>query len=166
MDSGHLLCCGGTVTQVVDHVRIDVSSTFLHLGRLLTIFLLSHHLRTAPSEMTDIGRGLPLLSGPPPLPESSSAENACRKCNKEFNVIFTRSRRCNHCGKKGYSTLDLSEFQRFALFAGYSYCHSCSDYQALMPRSGAETGYDAMNVCSFCIEFLTSMFPISTSSDR
>jgi hypothetical protein len=45
------------------------------------------------------GRGLPLLSGPPPSPSSSSrAEIACRKCSKEFNVIFTRSRKCNHCG--------------------------------------------------------------------
>ncbi|KAF8182024.1 hypothetical protein BJ912DRAFT_1124664 [Pholiota molesta] len=96
--------------------------------------------------MADIGRGLPLLSGPPPLQESSSADNACRKCNKEFNLIFTRSRRCNHCG--------------------YSYCHSCTDYQALMPRSGADTGYDAMNVCSFCIEFLTSVFPIITAAGR
>ncbi|KAF8962612.1 hypothetical protein BDZ97DRAFT_1105009 [Flammula alnicola] len=85
--------------------------------------------------MSDIGRGLPLLSGPPPPVDSSNADIACRKCNKEFNVIFTRARKCNHCG--------------------YSYCHSCSDYQALMPRNGAETGYDAMNVCAFCIEFLT-----------
>jgi hypothetical protein len=61
---------------------------------------------------------------------------------------------------------DLIGIQHCALFAGYSYCHSCTDYQALMPRSGADTGYDAMNVCSFCIEFLTSVFPISTSNDR
>ncbi|KAK7467315.1 hypothetical protein VKT23_004372 [Stygiomarasmius scandens] len=74
--------------------------------------------------------GLPLLSGPPPVPEGR-AEIACRKCNKEFNVIFTRSRRCNHCG--------------------YAYCHNCTDYQALMPR---ESGYDSMNVCAFCIEML------------
>ena len=40
---------------------------------------------------------------------------------------------------------------------GYSYCHSCSDFQALMPRSGTETGYDSMHVCGFCIEFLTSL---------
>ncbi|CAA7269961.1 unnamed protein product [Cyclocybe aegerita] len=50
-------------------------------------------------------------------------------------MIFARSRRCNHCG--------------------YAYCHSCSDYQALMPRTGNETGYDAMNVCAYCIEYLT-----------
>ncbi|KAF9477956.1 hypothetical protein BDN70DRAFT_836974 [Pholiota conissans] len=84
--------------------------------------------------MADTTRGLPLLSGPPPSQDSSSSENACRKCNKEFNVIFARSRKCNHCG--------------------YSYCHSCSDYQALMPRTGVDTGYDVMNVCAFCIEFL------------
>ncbi|KAI0763127.1 hypothetical protein BD413DRAFT_450196, partial [Trametes elegans] len=77
-------------------------------------------------------RGLPLLSGPPP--EYSANEPACRKCNKEFNVIFTRSRRCNHCG--------------------YSYCHSCTDFQALMPRRGSESGYDAVPVCGYCIEYL------------
>ncbi|KDQ58735.1 hypothetical protein JAAARDRAFT_176824 [Jaapia argillacea MUCL 33604] len=77
-------------------------------------------------------RGMPLLSGPPPIP--SGSEDSCRKCNKEFNILFTRSRRCNHCG--------------------YSYCSSCSDYQALMPRAGGMTGYDPMPVCAFCIEFL------------
>ncbi|KAJ3861034.1 hypothetical protein EV359DRAFT_48001 [Lentinula novae-zelandiae] len=83
------------------------------------------------------GRGLPLLSGPPPPPDSSeSAEMGCRKCAKEFNILFTRSRRCNHCG--------------------YAYCQSCTDYQALMPRqsSSGSSGYDPMNVCAFCIEFL------------
>ncbi|KAE9397365.1 hypothetical protein BT96DRAFT_966242 [Gymnopus androsaceus JB14] len=82
------------------------------------------------------GHGLPLLSGIPPPVDSGAAENACRKCAKEFNILFTRSRRCNHCG--------------------YTYCHTCTDYQALMPRtSGSEsTGYDPMNVCGYCIEFL------------
>ncbi|KAJ4487656.1 hypothetical protein J3R30DRAFT_3430189 [Lentinula aciculospora] len=82
------------------------------------------------------GRGLPLLSGPPPLNSSETAEMGCRKCAKEFNILFTRSRRCNHCG--------------------YAYCHSCTDYQALMPRdsSTGQSGYDPMNVCAFCIEFL------------
>ncbi|KAG7441107.1 uncharacterized protein BT62DRAFT_937347 [Guyanagaster necrorhizus] len=75
--------------------------------------------------------GLPLLSGPPPSPRRP--ESSCRKCNKEFNIIFTRSRQCNHCG--------------------YSYCHSCTDYQALMPRTGSN-GYEALNVCAYCIEFL------------
>ncbi|THU82603.1 hypothetical protein K435DRAFT_784559 [Dendrothele bispora CBS 962.96] len=78
--------------------------------------------------------GLPLLSGPPPFPENGRAEPACRKCNKEFNVIFTRSRRCNHCG--------------------YAYCHNCTDFQALMPRGGSESGYDPMSVCAYCIEML------------
>ncbi|KAI0716474.1 hypothetical protein C8Q76DRAFT_724412 [Earliella scabrosa] len=83
------------------------------------------------------GRGMPLLSGPPP--EYTASEPACRKCNKEFNMLFTRSRRCNHCG--------------------YSYCHSCTDFQALMPRRessdlGAVSGYDPMPVCAFCIEML------------
>ncbi|KAL1733401.1 hypothetical protein EV714DRAFT_234781 [Schizophyllum commune] len=83
-------------------------------------------------------RGMPLLSGPPPPPsDTGRAEIACRKCNKEFNIIFTRARRCSHCG--------------------YSYCHSCSDYQALMPRetrSGTNAGYDPAPVCAFCIEML------------
>lgn len=39
---------------------------------------------------------------------------------------------------------------------GYSYCHSCSDYQALMPRRGNESGYDPVPVCGFCIELLQS----------
>ncbi|RDB29786.1 hypothetical protein Hypma_013949 [Hypsizygus marmoreus] len=76
-------------------------------------------------------RGIPLLSGPPPPMDSG---DACRKCGKEFNVILNRSRKCNHCG--------------------YSYCHNCTDYQALMPRSGQD-GHGLMNVCGFCIEFLT-----------
>ncbi|KAI0688416.1 hypothetical protein BC835DRAFT_1549977 [Cytidiella melzeri] len=74
-------------------------------------------------------RGMPLLSGPPP--PAITQEQSCRKCNKEFNMLFARSRRCNHCG--------------------YSYCHSCSDYQALMPR-GDNSGYDPMPVCAYCIE--------------
>ncbi|KAG6886885.1 hypothetical protein C0995_003593 [Termitomyces sp. Mi166 len=76
-------------------------------------------------------RGLPLLSGPPPHMESG---DACRKCNKEFNMFINRSRKCNHCG--------------------YLYCGNCSDYQALMPRSGQESGYDPMPVCAFCIDYL------------
>ncbi|KAF5379132.1 hypothetical protein D9615_005854 [Tricholomella constricta] len=77
-------------------------------------------------------RGLPLLSGPAPTaPESG---DSCRKCNKEFNMFINRSRKCNHCG--------------------YLYCHNCSDYTAMMPRGGQEAGYDPMNVCAFCIEFL------------
>ncbi|KAJ8079493.1 hypothetical protein PM082_011080 [Marasmius tenuissimus] len=82
--------------------------------------------------------GLPLLSGPPPPQGDENGDNdpACRKCNKEFNFLFTRSRRCNHCG--------------------FMYCHNCTDYQALMPRSGGhgDSGYDLVNVCAFCIEFL------------
>ncbi|KAL1746846.1 hypothetical protein HDZ31DRAFT_61788 [Schizophyllum fasciatum] len=84
-------------------------------------------------------RGMPLLSGPPPPPsDSGRAEIACRKCNKEFNIIFTRARRCNHCG--------------------YSYCHSCTDFQALMPRAvraGANAGYDVVPVCAFCADVLS-----------
>ncbi|KAI0326141.1 hypothetical protein GY45DRAFT_1348498 [Cubamyces sp. BRFM 1775] len=78
------------------------------------------------------GRGLPLLSGPPP--EYTANEPSCRKCNKEFTILISRSRKCNHCG--------------------YSYCHSCTDFQALMPRRGAESGYDPVPVCGFCIENL------------
>ncbi|KLO13325.1 hypothetical protein SCHPADRAFT_852640 [Schizopora paradoxa] len=81
-------------------------------------------------------RGMPLLSGPPPVFETASRSDlSCRRCNKEFNVVFVRDRRCNHCG--------------------YLYCHSCSDFQALMPRQGVETGYDPMSVCAFCIQYLT-----------
>ncbi|KAF5388946.1 hypothetical protein D9757_005155 [Collybiopsis confluens] len=93
--------------------------------------------------------GLPLLSGPPPPSSSRNAEMSCRKCSKDFNVLlFTRARRCSHCG--------------------YAYCHSCTDYQALMPRqpqgqgtssesleaASSAPGYDSVNVCAFCIELL------------
>ncbi|CAK5268571.1 unnamed protein product, partial [Mycena citricolor] len=37
---------------------------------------------------------------------------------------------------------------------GYNYCHSCTDYQGLMPRPSPDTGYEAMNVCAYCIEYL------------
>ncbi|KAH9833338.1 uncharacterized protein C8Q71DRAFT_775114 [Rhodofomes roseus] len=77
--------------------------------------------------------GMPLLSGPPP--EYATNEPSCRKCDKEFNLLFARSRKCNHCG--------------------YLYCHSCTDFQALIPRSGSETGYDPAPVCAFCIDNLT-----------
>lgn len=50
---------------------------------------------------------------------------------------------------------------------GYSYCSSCSDFQALMPRAASEgsydithTGYQVANVCAFCIDNLNSA-PIS-----
>ncbi|KZT65308.1 hypothetical protein DAEQUDRAFT_731575 [Daedalea quercina L-15889] len=77
--------------------------------------------------------GMPLLSGPPP--EYRDNELSCRKCDKEFNMLFARSRKCNHCG--------------------YLYCHSCTDFQALMPRGGSEMGYDPVPVCAFCIDNLT-----------
>ncbi|KAF7325918.1 RING-finger domain-containing protein [Mycena kentingensis (nom. inval.)] len=78
--------------------------------------------------------GLPLLSGP--VPESTRSDpSSCRRCNKEFNFILARARRCNHCG--------------------FQYCHSCTDYHGLMPRAGPETGYDPLPVCAFCIEYLT-----------
>jgi len=48
-------------------------------------------------------------------------------------MLFARSRRCYHCG--------------------YSYCHSCSDFQALMQRNN-KSGYDPMPVCVYCIENL------------
>ncbi|KZV65770.1 hypothetical protein PENSPDRAFT_655480 [Peniophora sp. CONT] len=85
----------------------------------------------------DSPRGLPLLSGPVPTfhSDNQNADIACRKCNKEFNVLFTRARRCNHCG--------------------YHYCSSCTDYTALMPRvDGDTTGWDPVPVCGFCIENL------------
>ncbi|KAF7789556.1 hypothetical protein EIP86_000502 [Pleurotus ostreatoroseus] len=63
------------------------------------------------------GRGIPLLSGPPPS-LSDGNESACRKCNKEFNVIFARSRRCNHCvtasGKGQLRSLPLAKLKKYA----------------------------------------------------
>lgn len=41
--------------------------------------------------------------------------------------------------------------------SGYLYCHACSDFQALMPRTGSESGYDPAHVCGYCIELLNSM---------
>jgi hypothetical protein len=48
---------------------------------------------------------------------------------------------------------------------GYLYCYTCSDFQALMPRSGSD-GYDTMHVCGFCVEFLTSMSFIAQEFER
>ncbi|CAE7157797.1 unnamed protein product [Rhizoctonia solani] len=76
-------------------------------------------------------RGLPLLSGPPPHSEDSEY---CRKCNKEFNRLFNKAKRCNHCG--------------------YQYCGSCCNHSALMPRIGVYNGFDPVDVCSYCIEVL------------
>ncbi|CAE6429044.1 unnamed protein product [Rhizoctonia solani] len=76
-------------------------------------------------------RGLPLLSGPPPHSEESEY---CRKCNKEFNRLFNKGKRCNHCG--------------------YQYCGSCCNHSALMPRIGVYNGFDPVDVCSYCIEVL------------
>ncbi|KAF8343111.1 uncharacterized protein EI90DRAFT_3150094 [Cantharellus anzutake] len=92
--------------------------------------------------MTDATRGLPLLSGPPPIVEEPS-RSGCRKCGKEFGLL-TRSRTCNHCG--------------------FSYCSTCSDHQALMPRSepqSGQPGYEAVPVCAYCIPNL-----IVTASGR
>jgi hypothetical protein len=115
--------------------------------------------------MSDGRRGLPLLSGPPPLNnDASRAEIACRKCNKEFNIVFTRKCKCNHCGKSSNWPLDVE----LTIDAGYSYCSSCSDYQALMPRTSADTGYqvtqtgyEVSSVCAYCIENLNSMYPLT-----
>ncbi|KAI5996158.1 hypothetical protein EDD15DRAFT_2250750 [Pisolithus albus] len=79
-------------------------------------------------------QGLPLLSGPPPAPPSPPDVSACRKCGKEFGILFSRQRKCMHCG--------------------YTYCTSCSDYQALMPRPGPARGHDLTHVCAYCIELL------------
>ncbi|CAE6524129.1 unnamed protein product [Rhizoctonia solani] len=76
-------------------------------------------------------RGLPLLSGPPP---HSGESEYCRKCNKEFNRLFNKGKRCNHCG--------------------YQYCGSCCNHSALMPRIGVYNGFDPVDVCSYCIEVL------------
>ncbi|KAF8587208.1 hypothetical protein K439DRAFT_1652376 [Ramaria rubella] len=78
--------------------------------------------------------GLPLLSYPPPEPVESD-ESVCRKCNREFNFLFSRQKRCNHCG--------------------YAYCSTCADYRALMPRAGQETGYEVLSICAYCVDMLT-----------
>lgn len=93
-------------------------------------------------------RGIPLLSGSPP--DYSGTEASCRKCDKEFNFVFERRRRCNHCGQLTY-VLYPRIFHKPA--TGYSYCSSCSNYQALMPR---DSGYDPVAVCAYCIEQLNS----------
>ncbi|KAF9236663.1 hypothetical protein BU15DRAFT_89059 [Melanogaster broomeanus] len=82
---------------------------------------------------TPNSQGLPLLSGPPPPPAPPDA-SSCRKCGKEFSILFNRQRRCMHCG--------------------YAYCSSCSDFQALIPRRGPAQGYDIAAVCGYCIELL------------
>lgn len=99
--------------------------------------------------------GMPLLSGP--APPAQTQEQSCRKCNKEFNMLFARSRRCNHCGEsiRGGTCLLVLNCATWMCLPGYSYCHSCSDYQALMPRSD-NSGYDPMPVCAYCIESLNS----------
>ncbi|GMK55450.1 hypothetical protein CspeluHIS016_0205060 [Cutaneotrichosporon spelunceum] len=95
-------------------------------------------------------RGMPILSGPPPVVESS----LCRQCARDFS-FFRRGHACGHCG--------------------YQYCSSClSDGQALMPRReaprssgpfaelreafrGSEqstSGYDPESVCVHCLAML------------
>ena len=103
------------------------------------------------------GRGLPLLSGPPPPVPSNLHEASCRKCDKEFNLIFSRLRRCNHCGTP-HQILSSQEVVYDVLATGYAFCHSCTDYQALMPRTGNDAGYDSLPVCAFCIENLNSTY--------
>ncbi|KAF9787943.1 hypothetical protein BJ322DRAFT_1046120 [Thelephora terrestris] len=102
------------------------------LRSMLCHFSGAHHRHSpSPHSTMSTPRGLPLLSGVPPEP--AGHELSCRKCNKEFNILFARSKRCNHCG--------------------YSYCSSCAGYTALMPRENS--GYDPVSVCTFCIENLT-----------
>lgn len=96
--------------------------------------------------------GMPLLSGPPP--DYRENEPSCRKCDKEFNVLFARARKCNHCGACLHPT-STRDSNHVSDPIGYSYCHSCTDFQALMPRHGSETGYDPVPVCAFCIDNLT-----------
>lgn len=43
-----------------------------------------------------------------------------------------------------------------SILLGYSYCHSCTDFQAIMPRFGSEPGLDPVSVCGFCIDNLKS----------
>ncbi|KZO94206.1 hypothetical protein CALVIDRAFT_484582 [Calocera viscosa TUFC12733] len=74
-------------------------------------------------------RGMPLLSDEAP---AQGEDSECRRCGKGFVPLIVRSRKCAHCG--------------------YTYCHSCSDHQALKRR---ESGYDPVHVCAYCIDNLT-----------
>ena len=128
--------------------------------------------------MSSSMRGMPLLSGP--LPDASlrdrdeRSDMSCRKCNKEFNVLFTRGRRCQHCSESpllgDHASLQLESVlwwmpmvvwpkADYRIYIGYTYCNSCSDYQALMPRIGLDSGYDRVPVCAFCIQYLQSKRP-------
>lgn len=102
-------------------------------------------------------RGLPILSGQPPVVES----NSCRQCAKDFNPLWRRAHACGHCG--------------------YEYCSSClSDGQALMPRRAGQppsagllsdikeelgiggsgrsmNGYEVESVCTHCLAMLQGM---------
>lgn len=53
------------------------------------------------------GSGMPLLSGDLSLDDENRAgdqtETSCRRCDKEFNILFSRARICNHCGSFGLS---------------------------------------------------------------
>ena len=65
-----------------------------------TMYLcIAHQSSFLPTAITISDIGIPLFSGLRSLiwglPIRSSA---CRKCNKDFNVIFARSRKCQHCG--------------------------------------------------------------------
>jgi len=40
------------------------------------------------------------------------------------------------------------------MHCGFGYCSSCTDFQALIPRSGPSRGYDLAPVCAFCIDML------------
>ncbi|EIW69485.1 hypothetical protein TREMEDRAFT_30604 [Tremella mesenterica DSM 1558] len=99
-------------------------------------------------------RGMPILSGPPPVVESDN----CRACGKQFNPLWRRPHPCGHCG--------------------YQYCSAClGDGQALMPRKAdsgsrssgplaeikaafsmddrpAGSGYDVEEVCLHCLGML------------
>ncbi|KZT60933.1 hypothetical protein CALCODRAFT_428614 [Calocera cornea HHB12733] len=77
-------------------------------------------------------RGMPLLADEAP---AQGDDSECRRCGKNFVPIIVRSRKCAHCG--------------------FSYCHSCSDHQALKRRNGPEAGYDPVHVCAYCIDNLT-----------
>ena len=44
--------------------------------------------------------------------------------------------------------------------AGFTYCTTCSDHQALVARTDGEPGYDSVPVCAYCIPNLTSKAPL------
>jgi len=101
--------------------------------------------------------GMPLLSGRVPPPHSSSrADISCRRCNKEFNIVFTRARRCNHCGACTRFVLSFLTYlppcRLFLLFVmlGLSGSHAQGGTERwLRPRPCLRILHRELNQCVF-----------------